>query len=89
MKNAENIEIFTTEDGRDEAVDVIRNFIMLSARVKNLISDACSSNKRLYKDKFFEELGCTYLISRWNLKEAGKHDWGLEMQCSMKKIGKY
>lgn len=81
LKTDLNMESLSTEEGMGESVDVIRNVCMLSTLARNIISDVCSSKKLLAKDRFFDELGYTYLISRCNLKEAGavdrkKSDWG-------------
>lgn len=43
MKDIENMEIPTIEEGRDEVVGDIINVSMLSARERRLIFDTCDS----------------------------------------------
>lgn len=70
MKDAENMDILTTEEGRKEAADVINNGSILYTRSRKFITVACSSKKRLAKDLLLDEFRYTSLLSRKNLKEA-------------------
>lgn len=53
------MQMVTTEDSRNYAVDVIRNNAMLSTRVRYLLSDTFSSSKRIAKYVSYDKLRYT------------------------------
>lgn len=66
-----NMDIFTTEDGRNETVDVIINTALFGTHGRQLRSDINSYRKLKEKYQLYGQLGYTCLLSRFHLKKAG------------------
>lgn len=60
------MEMFKTEDKRNDAVEIISETAMLEIFVTQILYNTRSSRKRMVKDLFYEQLGYTSLLSRYN-----------------------
>lgn len=71
LNDDQKMEMFTTEDNMNDSVEVISNDDNLVTHVRQLFLDTFSYRKRLAKYIFYKQLGYTFLLSRFHLKEAG------------------
>lgn len=71
LSSGESLQIYPCEPSRNAVVEEFYKIGTLESRLKQLLSDFCSGRKRAAKDRFFEVLGYSSLLSRVNLKDVG------------------
>lgn len=62
LKDNQNMEMFTTEDSRNDSVEVMSNTAIMGTRLRYLLPNLCSSRKRMANNLSFEQLGYTDLL---------------------------
>ena len=84
MSAGESVQIYPSEESRNAVVEAFCKVGTLEGRMRQLLSDFCSGRKRAAKDRCFEALGYSSLLSRFNLKERGAMEKREKEICTAK-----